>query len=87
MRGQTAAGAYGIRVDVTFLPMVSIWKGKTKSCEVQLLLDSFILHEVRFLPAHLEADALEMRVEVVQHPATIKYKGWFQHLLVDLLIV
>ena len=40
-----------------------------------------------FPSAHLEADALEVRVEVVQHSATVKYKSWLQHLLVDLLIV
>ena len=43
--------------------------------------------EVCFLSAHLEANVLEVSVEVVQHSATVKYKGWLQHLLVDFLIV
>lgn len=42
---------------------------------------------VCFLSSHLEADVLEVRVEVIQHSATIKYEGRLQHLLVNLLIV
>lgn len=42
---------------------------------------------VCLLSAHLEANVLELRVEVVQHPTTIKYKGWLQHLLVNFFIV
>lgn len=42
---------------------------------------------IRFLSAHLEADVLEVTVEVVQHSATVEYEGRLQHLLVNLLIV
>lgn len=37
--------------------------------------------------AHLEADVLQVGVEVVQHSATIEDEGGLQHLLVNLLIV
>lgn len=37
--------------------------------------------------SHLEADVLELRVKVVQHSATVKYKGRLPHLFVNLLIV
>lgn len=40
-----------------------------------------------FKSAHMEADVVEVRVEVIEHPAAIKYKGRLQHLLVNLLIV
>ena len=41
----------------------------------------------RASPAHLEADVLQMPVEVVQHSASVEQEGGLQHLLVDLFIV
>lgn len=80
---------------------LNLQKGKIIEIEMQLLLVSSSVYfslfpqdhfdfdwgTVCFLLAHLEAYVLEMRVKVVQHSATIKYKGWLQHFLVDLLIV
>lgn len=37
--------------------------------------------------SHLEADVLEVAVELVQHSAAVEYEGRLQHLLVDLLVV
>lgn len=52
-----------------------------------ILLD--FIQNVRsvFTSAHMEADVVEVSVEVIEHPAAIKYKGRLQHLLVNLFIV